>query len=207
MARKPFRIALLVVLSTVALALLVGGFFAYRIYTYPTTRHGGRGVEVEITIKRGMNFPQVTKLLAAKRRHRSPVLLPHLRHAPRRHHRGEARRLRAARQPDAGEVLDTLVAGVPERTVSVTLPEGKHMLEFFKLLEEAGVAKAADLEVLGRDPAFLTAHAITGDTVDGYLFPDTYNFVTPTSPTKVIERLINAHRRTWNELAREHARS
>jgi len=104
------------------------------------------------------------------------------------------------------KVLDTPVAGVPERTVSVTLPEGRHMLEFFKLLEEAGVAKAADLEVLGRDSRFLTAHAITGDTVDGYLFPDTYNFVVPTSPTKVIERLINAHRRTWNELAREHAR-
>ena len=206
MARKPFRIALLVVLSTVALALLVGGFFAYRIYTYPTTRHGGRGVEVEVTIKRGMSFPQVTKALAAKdvidhpfyfriygmRRGATTAVKP-----------GDYV-LRDNLTPE--EVLDTLVAGVPERTVSVTLPEGKHMLEFFKLLEEAGVAKAADLEVLGRDPAFLAAHAITGDTVDGYLFPDTYNFVVPTSPTKVIERLINAHRRTWNELAREHAR-
>ena len=40
MARKPFRIALIVVASTVALALAIAGFFAYRVYHYPDTRHG-----------------------------------------------------------------------------------------------------------------------------------------------------------------------
>jgi hypothetical protein len=33
MARKPFRIALIVVASTMALALAIAGFFAYRVYT------------------------------------------------------------------------------------------------------------------------------------------------------------------------------
>jgi UPF0755 protein len=105
------------------------------------------------------------------------------------------------------EVLDALVAGVRERSVAVTLPEGKHMLEFFQLLEQAGVAKAAELEVLARDPKVLTAHAIAGDTVDGYLFPDTYQFVVPTPPAKVLERLINAHRKAWNAAAREHGKA
>jgi hypothetical protein len=87
----------------------------------------------------------------------------------------------------------------------VTLPEGKHMLEFFALLEAAGVAKAARARDPGpRSGKFLTAHAIAGDTVDGYLFPDTYQFVVPTSPAKrVLERLINAHRKAWNAAARD----
>ena len=207
MARSPFRIALMVVLATVALAVLVGGFFAYRIYRYPETRRGGRGDDVAITIKRGMTFPQVTQLLAAQHVIDHPLYFRIY---------GMRRGATTAVKPGdyvlrdnlkPREVLDALVAGVRERSVAVTLPEGKHMLEFFAILDAAGVAKAAELEVLARDPKFLTAHAIAGDTVDGYLFPDTYQFVTPTPPTKVLERLINAHRREWNTAARAHGKA
>ncbi|MBL8624509.1 MAG: endolytic transglycosylase MltG [Myxococcales bacterium] len=207
MARKPFRIALIVVASTVALALAIAGFFAYRVYHYPDTRHGGRGEDVAITIKRGMTFPQITKLLAANHVIDHPLYFRIY---------GMRRGATTAVKPGdyvlrdnltPREVLDALVAGVRERSVAVTLPEGKHMLEFFQLLEEAGVAKAAELEVLARDPKFLTAHAIAGDTVDGYLFPDTYQFVVPTPPAKVLERLINAHRKAWNAAAREHGKA
>ena len=207
MARKPFRIALIVVASTVALALAIAGFFAYRVYHYPDTRHGGRGEDVAITIKRGMTFPQITKLLAASDVIDHPLYFRIY---------GMRRGATTAVKPGdyvlrdnltPREVLDALVAGVRERSVAVTLPEGKHMLEFFALLEAAGVAKAAELEVLARDPKFLTAHAIAGDTVDGYLFPDTYQFVTPTPPAKVLERLINAHRKAWNAAARDHGKA
>ncbi|MBK9033705.1 MAG: endolytic transglycosylase MltG [Myxococcales bacterium] len=207
MARSPFRIALMVVLATVALAVVIGGFFAYRVYTYPTTRHGGRGADVEVTIKRGMTFPQVTRALADKRVIDHPLYFRIY---------GMRRGATTAVKPGdyvlrdnltPAEVLDTLVAGVRERSVAVTLPEGKNMLEFFALLDAAGVAKASELEVLARDPQFLSAHAIAGDSVDGYLFPDTYQFVTPTPPAKVLERLINAHRREWNSAARTHAKA
>ncbi|MEZ4399627.1 MAG: endolytic transglycosylase MltG [Kofleriaceae bacterium] len=207
MARSPFRIALLVVTATIVLALIVGGVFAYRIYRYPTTRHGGRGVEVAVTIKRGMTFPQVTKVLAAQHVIDHPLYFRIY---------GMRRGATTAVKPGdyllrddltPAQVLDTLVAGVRERQVAVTLPEGKHMLEFFQLLDAAGVAKAGELEALARDPAFLASHAIAGDTVDGYLYPDTYQFVVPTSPAKVLERLINAHRKAWNALARDNAKS
>jgi UPF0755 protein len=90
--------------------------------------------------------------------------------------------------------------------VQVTLPEGKNMLELFALIEEAEVAKAAELEALARDPDFLRDHGIAGESIDGLLFPDTYSFVVPTPAKKVLERLLNAHRATWNALAREHGK-
>jgi UPF0755 protein len=207
MSRKAFRKALLVVLGTLVVGLCVAGFFAWRISKYPTTRHGGKGADVAVTIKRGMTFPQVTRLLVEKHVIDHPFYFRVY---------GMRRGATTAVKPGdylladnltPEKVLDTLVAGVPERTVEVTLPEGKHMLEFFQILEGKGVAKAADLEVLARDADFLSAHAIAGDSVDGYLYPDTYRFVVPTAPKKVLERLINAHRAAWNQVARDHGKS
>jgi UPF0755 protein len=207
MSRRSFRIAGLVVLSTVVVILVVAGFFGLRAIRYPTTRHHGPGDDVAVTIKRGMTFPQVTKVLAAAHLIDHPLYFRIY---------GMRRGATTAVKPGnyifrdnltPREILDTLVAGVPERTVSVTLPEGKNMLEYFQLLEAAGVAKADDLIALARDPAFLSSHAIVGDSADGFLFPETYQFVTPTAPKRVLERLINAHRKVWNDLARDHGRA
>ncbi len=207
MSRRTFRKALLVVLGTLVVGLCVAGYFAYRISQYPTTRHGGRGKEIPITIKRGMTFPQVTRLLVDKGVIDHPFYFRVY---------GMRRGATTAVKPGdylladnlrPRDVLDKLVAGVPERTVEVTLPEGKHMLEFFQLLEAAGVAKAVELEALARDPDFLSKHAISGDSIDGFLYPDTYRFVVPTPPRKVLERLINAHRAVWNQITREHGKT
>jgi len=207
MSRKAFRIALLVVLATVLIGLAVGGYLAWRFYKYPDTRHPGSGAEIQVTIKERMTFSQVASLLHDKGVISRPSWF-----------RLYAMRRGATTAVKVGdyvlrdnmtprEVLDRLVKGVEARTVGVTLPEGKHMLEYFALLEQAGVARASELEVLARDPEFLRKHAIAGETVDGYLFPDTYKFVVPTPPRKVLERLINAHRAVWNQLARDHRKS
>ncbi len=207
MSKKAFRTALLVVLGTLAIGLLVAGYYGWQLYEYPETKRGGKGVEVVVKIDRGMSFPQIAARLHEKRVIDRPSWFRFYamrRGATTAVKTGEYT-LRDDMRPR--EVLDTIIAGVPERTVSVTLPEGKNMLELFALIEEAGVAKALDLEVLARDPEFLRKHAIAGETVDGLLYPDTYEFVVPTSPRKVLERLIEAHRRTWNQLAREHSKS
>jgi len=207
MSRKAFRIALLVVVTTVAIGLAVGGYFAWQFYRYPDRRHPGSGAEIEVTIKERMSFSQVARLLDQRGVIDRPSWF-----------RLYAMRRGATTAVKAGdyllrddmtprEVLDRLVKGVEERTVAVTLPEGKHMLEFFALLDKAGVAKADELEVMARDPEFLRKHAIAGESVEGFLFPDTYQFVVPTPPAKVLERLINAHRAVWNQLARDHRRS
>jgi UPF0755 protein len=102
------------------------------------------------------------------------------------------------------EVLKILVAGVKEVTTKVTLPEGKNMLEDFALLDTARVADKTELEALARDKDFIAQHAIVGDSVDGYLFPDTYEFRVGEKPRVVLERLIARHQEVWNELLAKH---
>jgi UPF0755 protein len=81
------------------------------------------------------------------------------------------------------------------------------MLEVFALIEKAGVAKKDDLEKLARDPSFLEKHGIAGESVEGYLFPATYNFRVPEKPDKVLERMIDKHQIVWNDVATKHARA
>lgn len=206
MPRKPFRTALVIVAATVVLVLAVGGWFAYQVWRYPSTRHHGSGAEIAFTVPRGMPVAKVARLLASKRVIARPTWF-----------RVYAMRRGATDAVKPGDylladnltprqVLDALVAGPEEKSVKVTLPEGKHMLEYFELLDAAGVAKAGELEALARDPQFIAAHGLSGDSVDGYLFPETYLFLVPTPPKKVLERLIDAHRAAWNQLARDHAR-
>jgi UPF0755 protein len=103
------------------------------------------------------------------------------------------------------EVLAKLIEGVKEKTTSVLLPEGKNMLEYFEFIEKAGIASATELEALARDADFLSEHGISAETVEGYLFPDTYRFKVPTEPRKVLSTLIGRHKAVWAEIRRKHS--
>ena len=80
-------------------------------------------------------------------------------------------------------------------TVSVTITEGMTVSEIFRLLEERGVATAEDLEEMAaeHDYAFSFLQDIPlGDAerLEGYLFPDTYEFYTPHSALYAINRML-----------------
>ena len=204
MSKRSFRTALAIVIGTVVVVLILAGWFVHRALAYPDATHGGSGNEVEVEIKTGMSFPQVAAMLAERGVIDRPTWF----------------RLYAMWEGDTtniktgkylikdnltpAAVLKILVAGVKEVTVKVTLPEGKNMLELFELLGNARVADAKELEALARDKDFLAHHAITGDSVEGYLFPDTYDFRVGDKPRAVLERLITRHQEVWNELLAKH---
>lgn len=211
MSKRSFRTALLVVVATVAIAAGVIAYVVSAALEYPQRRHAGSGAEIEVEIRSGQSFPSIASLLADKdvidkpRWFRLYAM-----------HQGLTTKVRPGKyvlrdNMTPEEVLAEIVKGVEEKQIAVTLEPGLHMLEYFQILAappdedgkprpELAIASAAELERLARDPEFLRAHGISGDTVDGYLYPDTYQFVVPTKPAKVLERLINQHRSVWNRL-------
>ena len=60
------------------------------------------------------------------------------------------------------------------------------------------------MKASARDKDCLAAHAITGDSVEGYLFPDTYEFRVGEKPKVVLERLVTRHQEVWNDLLAKH---
>lgn len=99
-------------------------------------------------------------------------------------------------------------------TVTVTFPEGYTAAEIAERLEENGVCSAAEFMALTSDPVFLsesTADCLSdlpADAVsecafalEGYIFPDTYEFYRGESPRRAIGRFLN---NTSARLTEEH---
>lgn len=80
-------------------------------------------------------------------------------------------------------------------TVTVTIPEGYTIDQIFALLEEKGVASVEDLQDMAanHDYAFSFLQDLElGDyhRLEGYLYPDTYEFTTPQNPLYVINKML-----------------
>ncbi len=80
-------------------------------------------------------------------------------------------------------------------TVKVTIPEGYTIDQTFALLEEKGVASQEDLQDMAanHDYAFSFLQDLPmGDyhRLEGYLYPDTYEFTTPQNALYVINKML-----------------
>ena len=80
-------------------------------------------------------------------------------------------------------------------TISVTIPEGYTIDQIFSLLEERNVASVEDLQDMAanHDYAFSFLQDLElGDyhRLEGYLYPDTYEFTTPQNSLYVINKML-----------------
>ena len=107
--------------------------------------------------------------------------------------------------PDMGyaTLVETLQTMTPRETVTVTIPEGYTVEEIAKVLEENGVCDPEsfyDAVVYGQfDYDFVRAIPLAEDgsafggriyRLEGYLFPDTYNFYVGSSGETVVARML-----------------
>ena len=58
----------------------------------------------------------------------------------------------------------------------VTIPEGVTLTRAARILEDAGICSAADFLTAARDPFIISGYRIPNNSMEGYLFPDTYMF-------------------------------
>lgn len=100
----------------------------------------------------------------------------------------------------AGQVLDALAFGKP-RSSQVTVPEGLSMDEIARLLGSRRLGDPADFKALFRDPAFIATLGLPGPppTLEGYLFPDTYEFRVGASPREIATRLAQRFREMFSD--------
>ena len=103
----------------------------------------------------------------------------------------------------------TARAGVRVET-TVTIPEGYTMAQIFALLEDYGVCPAADLWEAATNHNF-SFDFLDRDTIgerlrlEGFLFPETYNFFLGSTPVSVINRFLNEFNRRFSDIYIERA--
>jgi UPF0755 protein len=100
----------------------------------------------------------------------------------------------------AHDVLAQLVAG-NVRLHAVTIPEGLRIEEIAARVAAAGFGSEAEYVALARDPAFAQAEGAAGDTLEGYLFPETYRFPRGADAQDVIRAQLAEFERAWREVA------
>ena len=193
--RRPLRIALGVLALLLSLAAL-------GVFVYLRTPHHGRGRALRITFAEGADSAAITHALWAAGVIDHPWLFHVLAAATgsaNRAHRGTVA-LRDDLTPWA--VLRTLNRGVAG-VIRVTIPEGYTRFDIARRLEAVGVCRSSDFIAHTEDPALLQRYGLSG-SLEGYLFPETYD-LPPDSPAgPVVERMVAEFSRRLRDLKARH---
>lgn len=89
------------------------------------------------------------------------------------------------------EILDLLVKGRQE-LVKVTIPEGLSSRQIAQILQERGIISSSDdFKTFLESSDLIQALDVAGESLEGYLFPDTYYFQKDFPEEKVISYMVN----------------
>jgi len=97
------------------------------------------------------------------------------------------------------EILEQL-AGGHVVTHEVSLPEGFTAVQIADRLAAAELVDRDAFLARVRDPATAVALGVEGDSLEGYLFPETYRFARGLAPQDVARAMVEQFHRVWRDL-------
>lgn len=126
--------------------------------------------------------------------------------------RGSARNLKAGEYEIPQNANTLLILSLLEegrvKKHQVRFSEGGTVQELARLLEAEGLAKVEEVKGLAGYPSFLRSLGIEAESLEGYLFPDTYHFIKGMTTEEMLARMVLRLREqlTPDILARAEAR-
>ncbi|MEN8687044.1 MAG: endolytic transglycosylase MltG, partial [Desulfuromonadales bacterium] len=97
-----------------------------------------------------------------------------------------------------------LVAG-DIRRFQVTIPEGFNLREIAVRLAETGIGTAEDFLAPCYDPGFIKELAIEADSLEGYLFPETYTYTSSSTVRQLLRAMVDQLNRHFSPAMLERA--
>ena len=191
------------VLAAVMLATLTG-YLVLRWAQSPAASGLPKPPSHIVLIPEGSTFQQVANILKQEQLIRSRsafLLLGKTRDIDRKIRPGEYE-LDASMSPQ--DILAKLLAG---RVVlhPVTIPEGYSLTQIAEVLAAQQVTDTKDFTKLVRDRTFISSLGIEADSLEGYLFPETYSFPRQTKAKEVIKAMVDGLHRVWGAELQEQA--
>jgi UPF0755 protein len=192
-----------VVIFTVGISLIVAGKLGWDLSKYPDLPAGG-DKQAQVVVEKGISLREIGRRLHERGIINHPSWFTFY-----GNERGIAQKVKAGRYTFASsmtprQVLDKLVEGVPLEETAVTLPEGKNLLQLGEILEEAGISSKSEIVKLARDPKFVHELGVPGDSLEGWLFPDTYRFRPGTPASRVLSAMVKHGKEVLIEIKAKH---
>jgi UPF0755 protein len=88
------------------------------------------------------------------------------------------------------DIRSALVEG-KQILIRVTIPEGVTLRKVSAILEETGICSAEDFLAAASDRAIIESFSIPNETMEGYLYPETYFFPAPYPADRVVKTLAD----------------
>ena len=105
---------------------------------------------------------------------------------------------------DTAQVIEKLRKG--ERVVRrLTIPEGYTFEQIAQLMVDAGIGSLAEIKATFQDPRYLQRLGFPAVSLEGYLFPETYEYDRSTTVEDLLGRMIDEFKKNLGPLGWEQA--
>lgn len=174
------------ILGTLVLLALLAGLGVYAYYHLP---YDDRMRPVRVVVAEGATLDQTAVMLEEEGVVRFPPLFASVARLLGRGRSVRAGEYRFHTSMSPQEVLRMLCRGTVVLH-KVTVPEGLTVRQIATLLETKGFAPREEILAASRDTGFIGAFGIEGDSLEGYLFPETYHFAMGLSPGELVKAMV-----------------
>lgn len=183
---------------------IIGCFAALAVVFYLSPPASSTEI-VSVTVAPGTSSQAIAKHLATKKLIRSPLAFRFV-----VRHRGVSHQLRAGtyqlrRNMPLTHILDELQNGQVELQ-TFTVPEGVTAPDIAELWEAAGFGTAKAFSDAMNEPSLFKRYDIQADTLEGYLFPNTYKFAKGTTAETVVNMMLAEFDKRWDQTLSEETR-
>ncbi len=96
------------------------------------------------------------------------------------------------------DVLDRLRRGLV-RLQPFTVPEGRTIFETARIIAATGLADEEELLEKITDPDFIKDLGLSGNSLEGFLFPDTYFFSQDATAESILKKMVARYRQVFAE--------
>lgn len=169
--------------------IIIAAFFSYSFYNSAKTPFSLQGSRIVIEIKKGTNLKNITSLLHQKSLIKDPWTFSFLAKIM-----GNVRNLKAGEywlSPTMSpvEILNKITRGEVVQ-YQITIPEGFNLYEIGELLERNNITKKESFISRAFDPKVIKKLGFNVNSLEGYLFPETYFFEKNISDDDILKKIV-----------------
>ncbi len=185
------RYKLVIILTILVLATAAGLGYSYLLIHTPTLA-GAPDRNLEIT--RGMGIKQISNLLKEQGIIEHPLLFTSWARIT-----GSGQRIKAGEYSLSASLSPVEILAILEEGKTflhkVTIPEGYSLKQIADVLANEGLADKDEFTIAAYNPELIKRWNIPGDSLEGYLFPDTYHFPKRIGTKKMLDIMLTQFER------------